>query len=199
MRYVWIAFLTLAAALLGLIGWQRLRPAAPAPLAAAASAVRPTLVAARYESATPTQPKTALWASTRPVPRADSVVRFAMQQIGSEYCYAGTTPEKGFDCSGFLTFVYSHFGIQVPHSTALLHTTGQPVPREQARKGDMIIFTGTAATATTPGHAGIIISDPGQPIRFVHSSSARKESGVKISQVAGTDYERRFMGIRRVL
>jgi len=51
-----------------------------------------------------------------------------------------------------------------------------------------------------PGHAGIVITRPGEvPMRFVHASSARRESGVKISQVEGTDYERRFMQVRRVL
>ncbi|WP_167852212.1 C40 family peptidase [Hymenobacter elongatus] len=188
----------MAAVLVGLIGWQRLRPSASTPLATAPAAA-PTALVAKRSAAEVAQPTTALWATVKPVPRADSIVRFAMQQIGAEYCYAGTTPTGGFDCSGFLTFVYSHFGIQVPHSTALLHTTGKPIPREQARKGDMVIFTGTATTSATPGHAGIVISDPGQPIRFIHSSSARKESGVKISSVEKTDYERRFMGIRRVL
>ena len=43
------------------------------------------------------------------------------------------------------------------------------------------------------------ILHPGEPLRFIHSSSARREPGVKVSQVEGTDYERRFMGIRRVL
>ncbi|WP_167856281.1 C40 family peptidase [Hymenobacter metallicola] len=133
------------------------------------------------------------------LPQADSLIIFAMQQLGSPYTYAGTTPTGGFDCSGFLMYVYGRFGVSVPHSTALLINTGRAVPREQARRGDMVIFTGTAATSTTPGHAGIIVSDPGQPLRFIHSSSARRESGVKISQVEGTDYERRFMGIRRVL
>jgi cell wall-associated NlpC family hydrolase len=134
----------------------------------------------------------------RPVTQADSIVTYALQQLGSPYTYAGTTPHDGFDCSGFVMYVYGHFDIAMPHSTAQLISVGRAVPRQQARKGDIVVFTGTAAS-TTPGHAGIVISDPGEPIRFVHASSARRESGVKISEVAGTDYERRFMGVRRVL
>lgn len=141
---------------------------------------------------------------SRPAPlgpvRADSVVRFALQQLGASYRYAGTSPLTGFDCSGFVMFVYGHFGVAVPHSTALLIDAGRPVPRAEVRPGDLLVFTGTAATSTTPGHAGIVVSSGGgQPLRFVHSSSARRESGVKISQVEGTDYERRFMQVRRVL
>ncbi|TGE24520.1 NlpC/P60 family protein [Hymenobacter aquaticus] len=193
MRYVWLTFLTLAAGMLAFFGWQRFRaPAAPNRVALVtglpARTVSDTQSGALAEAVSPAE-----------LSRADSLIEFAMRQLGSPYTYAGTTPTGGFDCSGFLLYVYGHFGVSVPHSTALLIDTGRPVAREQARRGDMVIFTGTAATSTTPGHAGIIISLPGQPLRFIHSSSARRESGVKVSQVEGTDYERRFMGIRRVL
>ncbi|KAA9339746.1 NlpC/P60 family protein [Hymenobacter busanensis] len=184
MRYVWLMFGLFTTALLGLLAWQQLRPAAPVP----ASGDLPPVRAVVYR------------ATAGPsVTRADSVVRLALRQLGKAYCYAGTTPEGGFDCSGFLTYVYSQFDVDVPHSSALQYKTGTAVPREQARKGDLIIFTGTAQTSTTPGHAGIVISEPGQPLRFVHSSSSKRDPGVKISQVDGTDYERRFLGIRRVL
>lgn len=138
--------------------------------------------------------------TTRPTPRADSIIRFALAQVGIPYTYAGISPATGFDCSGFVLYVFGHFGVPTPHATALLIDAGQPVPRAQAQPGDIVVFTGTAATSTTPGHAGIVISAPGEtPLRFVHASSAKRESGVKISQVEGTDYERRFMQIRRVL
>jgi len=185
MRYVWLTFLSLVIGLLTFVGWRHFhaasRPSATELAAPAAPAQMASLI------------------TTSSLPQADSLIHFAMQQLGSPYTYAGTTPTGGFDCSGFLLFVYGHFGISVPHSTALLINTGRPVPREQARRGDMVVFTGTAATSTTPGHAGIVISEPGEPLRFIHSSSARRESGVKISQVEGTDYERRFLGVRRVL
>ncbi|WP_345225925.1 C40 family peptidase [Hymenobacter koreensis] len=185
MRYVWLMFGIFAASLLGLLAWQNLRPAAPVP----ASGDLPPVRAVVYRAAT----------SGSSVTRADSVVRYALRQLGKAYCYAGTTPEGGFDCSGFLTYVYSEFGVALPHSSAMQYTTGTAVPRPQARKGDLIIFTGTAQGSSTPGHAGIVISEPGQPLRFVHSSSSRRDPGVKISQVDGTDYERRFLGVRRVL
>lgn len=185
MRFVWFVFLLLAAALLGRLVWVRLHPA-PAALAATASPIVPAR-------------QVAYVVTKRPLPRADSVVAFAMRQLGTNYCYAGSTPETGFDCSGFVNYVFARYKIPVPHSTALLISVGQPVPRTEARRGDIVVFTGTATTSTTPGHAGIVISDPGQPLRFVHSSSARRESGVKVSQIEGTDYERRFMQVRRVL
>ncbi|GAA4007330.1 hypothetical protein GCM10022408_19090 [Hymenobacter fastidiosus] len=198
MRYVWLTFFALVTGILAVVGWQhfgsssqRATDSGPAPL--------------RFSAAPDTTPgagpqtRMASLITISPLPQADSLIHFALQQLGSPYSYAGTTPTGGFDCSGFLLFVYGRFGIAVPHSTALLIDTGRPVPRAQARRGDMVVFTGTATTSTTPGHAGIVISEPGEPLRFIHSSSARRESGVKISQVEGTGYERRFMGIRRVL
>ncbi|MGY2134846.1 C40 family peptidase [Hymenobacter sp. HD11105] len=189
MRYVWITFIGLAVLMLGLLVWPR-QPASDMPVAEA-SVIDSALVAPRARAA--------VWVSNRPVPRADSVVRFAMEQLGTPYVYAGTSPTSGFDCSGFVMYVYGRFGVEVPHSTAMLIDTGRPVPRSQAQPGDIVVFTGTAPTSAVPGHAGIVISKRGEPIRFIHSSSARRESGVKVSSVEDTDYERRFMGVRRVL
>ncbi|WP_139922189.1 C40 family peptidase [Hymenobacter sp. DG01] len=184
MRYVWLGFLLLVSLV---VGWAMY----------SGPEAQPT---ARPQPRTVPVHATAYVISTKPLPRADSVVAFALRQLGTNYCYAGSTPETGFDCSGFVNYVFARYRIPVPHSTALLISTGRAVERTQARPGDIVVFTGTAATSTTPGHAGIVISRPGeQPLRFVHSSSARRESGVKISQVEGTDYERRFMQVRRVL
>jgi peptidoglycan DL-endopeptidase CwlO len=144
----------------------------------------------------------AVVATPRVAPRpavADSVVALGMRLLGTDYCYAGVTPQNGFDCSGFVMYCFSRFGIDVPHSSELQAKAGEPVPRAQARPGDIVIFTGTDPTRRSPGHAGIVVSQPGEPIRFVHSSSARKERGVKVSQVDSTGYENRFLGIRRVI
>lgn len=188
MRLIWLIFGGLFSALL-VAKWLTSGHPAPqaSPLAATAF-----FVAERRP--TPTVP------FPLPGTRADSVVQFALAQLGTPYAYAGTQPATGFDCSGFVTYVYGHFNISTPHSTALLIGAGRPVPRIQAQPGDLVVFTGTAATSTTPGHAGIVVSAYGEtPLRFVHASSARREPGVKVSQVEDSDYERRFMQVRRVL
>ncbi|WP_197076626.1 C40 family peptidase [Hymenobacter terrenus] len=132
--------------------------------------------------------------------RADSIVAFGLAQRGTPYAYAGTSPLTGFDCSGFILYTFGHFGVAMPHSTALLITVGRPVARSEAQPSDIIVFMGTDTTSTIPGHAGIVISGWGEiPLRFVHASSARRESGVKVSQVEGSGYERRFLQVRRVL
>lgn len=132
--------------------------------------------------------------------RADSIVAFGLAQRGTPYVWAGTSPLTGFDCSGFIMYTFAHFGVPVPHSTSMLIDVGRPVARAEAQPGDIVVFTGTDETSTTPGHAGIVISKRGElPLRFVHASSSRREPFVKVSQVENSDYERRFMQVRRVL
>jgi hypothetical protein len=191
MRSIWLIFGFLLASLLGL-GFYLRPPAPKPPTASADNAAAVILVSQRSVRALSP-------ASAASGPR-DSIVRFALRQVGIPYLYAGSSPVSGFDCSGFLQYVYGHFGVATPHSTALLIAAGRPVPRAQAQPGDIVVFTGTAEGSTTPGHAGIIISALGEtPLRFVHASSARRESGVKVSQVENSGYERRFMQVRRVL
>jgi hypothetical protein len=187
MRSIWLIFGGLLLVLLGL-GFFLRRPA-PATLVSRTAATPIVLVSER--SASPALPSAG---------RRDSIVRFALRQLGTPYVWAGTSPLTGFDCSGFITYVFAHYGVATPHATALLIDAGRPVPRAQAQPGDIVVFTGTAEGSTTPGHAGIVISALGEmPLRFVHASSARRESGVKISQVENSGYERRFMQVRRVL
>jgi hypothetical protein len=191
MRSIWLIFGFLLITLLGL-GFYLRRPTAR-PGASHVDYSPPIVLASQRSAGVPAGP-----------PPADTlragIVRFALGQRGIPYLYAGSSPATGFDCSGFLQYVYGHFGVATPHSTALLISAGRPVPRAQAQPGDLVVFTGTAEGSTTPGHAGIVISAPGEtPLRFVHASSARRESGVKISQVENSGYERRFMQVRRVL
>ncbi|OGX86875.1 C40 family peptidase [Hymenobacter glacialis] len=197
MRYVWLVFVGLIAAMVFLL--PRLNSPTEGPAKRAIWATTETLAprAADQPSALAVVRKIP---ATPPVGLADSIVAFGLAQRGTPYLYAGISPLTGFDCSGFIMFSFARFGVAVPHSTALLIGVGRPVARTAAQRGDIVVFTGTAATSTVPGHAGIVITRPGEvPMRFVHSSSARRESGVKISQVEGTDYERRFMQVRRVL
>jgi hypothetical protein len=191
MRVIWLIFGGLLAALFA-GGWYYQHRAAP--VAQQPQPVLPVVAVAERRTAPPPSP------ANNDDDRAAVVVQFALAQLGTRYCYAGSSPGTGFDCSGFVQYVFGHFAVPTPHSTALLIDVGRPVPRAQAQPGDIVVFTGTAAGSTTPGHAGIVISALGEtPLRFVHASSAQRESGVKTSQVEGSGYERRFMQVRRVL
>ena len=123
------------------------------------------------------------------------IIDYAITLLGSPYEYAGITP-SGFDCSGFVTHVFDNYNIDVPHSSALQANEGVPVAKEDAAPGDLVLFTGTNENIRKPGHVGIVISEPGDTISFVHSSS---NGGVKISKVQGTRYDIRFLEVRRIL
>lgn len=125
----------------------------------------------------------------------DSMIAYALSLMGTPYKYGGTS-DSGFDCSGFTSHVFQEFGVPVSRSSTTQSEDGIPVTRDEARPGDLVIFTGTNPQVREPGHVGIVISEPGDTISFVHSSS---NGGVKISQVEGTGYEVRFLDIRRVL
>lgn len=140
------------------------------------------------------QPARPVAASAAP-DKIDKLVKYALNLQGSPYLYAGIKPE-GFDCSGFVTHVFGRFGLEVPHSSAMQAEVGKPVQRKEAQPGDLVIFTGTKPTVREPGHVGIVISEPGDTITFVHASS---NGGVKVSKVKGSGYDLRFLQLRRVL
>lgn len=188
MRYIWMIFSGLLVAMLVVL--PRLGQRSPVPTA------NKTLPAQRV-AYSPTSPAPT---SRADLAKADSIVAFGLAQRGTPYVWAGTSPLTGFDCSGFILYTFARFGVPIPHSTSLLIDVGRPVARADAQTGDIVVFTGTDKASTTPGHAGIIISHRGElPMRFIHASSSRREPFVKVSQVENSDYERRFMQVRRVL
>ena len=138
--------------------------------------------------------ETAWYDATDTAP-TDTLITYALSLIGTPYIYGGTT-SGGFDCSGFTSHVFQEFDIPITRSSTTQSEDGVPVDREEARPGDLVVFTGTNPNVREPGHVGIVISEPGDVISFVHSSS---NGGVKVSQVEGTGYERRFLGVRRVI
>ena len=89
----------------------------------------------------------------------DSLVIFGKSLVGTPYLYASSDPAKGFDCSGFITYVFNHFGIAVPRSSVDFTDMGLEIPMEVASPGDLILFTGTDSTIRTVGHMGIVESN----------------------------------------
>jgi cell wall-associated NlpC family hydrolase len=126
----------------------------------------------------------------------DELVAYAETQLGVRYKYASINPKVGFDCSGFITYVFNHFGIKVPRSSVDFTHVGKAIPVKEAKKGDLILFTGTNPKIRVVGHMGIVYSVDGDEIKFIHSSSG-KANGVTISPLEGY-YEGRFMSIRRI-
>lgn len=127
---------------------------------------------------------------------ADSVVDFAKTLLGVRYKYGSAIKERGFDCSGFITYVFNHFKIQVPRISKDFTNAGMPVSLHESKPGDLILFTGTDTTGWMVGHMGIIIQNENDKIQFIHSASG-KSIGVIISGMSKY-FETRFVKVIRV-
>lgn len=130
---------------------------------------------------------------------ADSIIEFGKKLMGTRYNYGSSNPKTGFDCSGFVHYVFNHFKIEVPRASMDYQKMGREIPLDSAIKGDIMVFTGTKPANRAPGHVGIVVSMPGEDLKFIHSSSSKKESGVKITNYTKTSgYQIRFIKVVRL-
>jgi cell wall-associated NlpC family hydrolase len=125
----------------------------------------------------------------------DSLISYAFSFSGKRYKRGGTTV-NGFDCSGFTMVVFKQFGIKLPHTSAGQSFIGVEVPKKQISKGDLLFFRGANSKRKGIGHVGIVISNKGDPVQFIHSSSS---AGVRVDRLEADYYKKRFMKATRVL
>jgi len=111
------------------------------------------------------------------------VVGIAMHYLGVPYVWGGSTP-RGFDCSGFVAYVFAQIGVSLPHSSYAMYGMGTPISIGDLQPGDLVFFTGAS-------HMGIYIGG-GQFIHSPHTGDV-----VKISSLSGY-YSSNFAGGRRV-
>jgi cell wall-associated NlpC family hydrolase len=124
------------------------------------------------------------------------VVAFAESLIGTPYRYGSTDPKVGFDCSGFFTYVFTHFHIVVPRSSVDFTDVGHEIPVKEGKQGDLILFTGTDSTEKFVGHMGMIVSNENGVTNFIHSTSG-KQYGVTITPLSSY-YLSRYMKTIRI-
>jgi cell wall-associated NlpC family hydrolase len=121
-----------------------------------------------------------------PAARYSQVVGIALQYLGIPYVWGGASPSAGFDCSGFVQYIYAQVGVYLPHHAASQYNYGVPVSREQLAPGDLVFFDGL-------GHVGIYIGD-GQFVHAPHTGDV-----VKISSLYDSWYASTWYGARRIL
>jgi cell wall-associated NlpC family hydrolase len=122
-------------------------------------------------------------AAVAPPARYGGVVGIAMGFLGVPYRWGGASP-SGFDCSGFIMYVFAQIGVSLPHNAAAQYGYGTPVSRDQLEAGDLVFFNGL-------GHAGIYIGG-GNFIHAPHTGDV-----VKISSMTGW-YASTYVGARRL-
>jgi cell wall-associated NlpC family hydrolase len=140
-------------------------------------------------------PPPAVLPDTKNVKPSD-IVAFSKTLIGTPYVYGSIDPKVGFDCSGFITYVFSHFSIKVPRSSVDFTNVGKTIDVNAAMPGDLILFTGTNIYERQVGHMGIVVSNDKDGLQFIHSTSG-KQMCVTITPLSDY-YKTRFVKVIRV-
>jgi len=125
------------------------------------------------------------------------MMAYARKFLGTRYVRGGKSP-KGFDCSGFTSYVFGQFGISLSASSSAQYTQGNAISKDEVGAGDLLFFTGRNSRSGRVGHVGIAIdNDPvtGE-ITFIHAAIG---GGIRIDKMSAPYYSRRFIGARRVL
>jgi cell wall-associated NlpC family hydrolase len=122
-------------------------------------------------------------------PGAD-VADLAQQYVGSPYRWGGASP-AGFDCTGFVMWVYSQFGIGLPHNEAGQLASGASVSADDLQPGDVLVFVNTYRRGLS--HVGIYVGN-GQ---FVHAVDERQ--GVLVSNLWDGYWGPRLVGASRAI
>ena len=116
------------------------------------------------------------------------VVGTALSLQGAPYRNGGTDP-SGFDCSGFVAYVFAQQGLAVPRTVSELYVAGREISADALEPGDLVFFSTVAPGAT---HVGIAVSAD----EFVHAPSSK--GVVRVERLSASYWNSRFVGIRRV-
>lgn len=117
-----------------------------------------------------------------------TIIKTAEKYLKTPYRFGGDTP-KGFDCSGFVKYVYGQHGRSLPRAADVQYRTGKKIEQARLKAGDLVFFTTYAPGAS---HVGIYTGNG----RFIHASSSR---GVMVSRLDEAYWQPRYLGARRII
>lgn len=125
---------------------------------------------------------------------ADSILERGKELIGTRYRFGGTTEKSGFDCSGFIGYLFrEEAGMNLPRSTReMINVDAPTVSRSKLKPGDLLFFSTNGRGRVS--HAGIYLGDN----QFIHSSS-RRSGGVRIDSLGDRYWSKTFMEAKRAL
>ena len=119
---------------------------------------------------------------------ARRVISDSMNYLGVPYVFGGTTP-SGFDCSGYVRYVFANAGIYLPRTADAQYEVGYPVSTSELQAGDLVFFS---TYEVGPSHVGIYLGDGD----FINASSSQ---GVSIASIYSSYWGSCYIGARRVM
>ncbi|MCI8415405.1 MAG: SH3 domain-containing protein [Ruminiclostridium sp.] len=120
---------------------------------------------------------------------AQEIVNYALQFEGYPYVY-GTAGPNSFDCSGFTSYVFNHFGYKINRTSRDQLKNGVPVEKSELQPADLLLFS---RNGTTISHVGLYIGNG----KFIHASTST--TGVIISDLNSTYYVNHYFAARRII
>ena len=145
-------------------------------------------------AAFPTAPTPAEWRASSP-PAAPPLAHGALIEAASalrgvRYRLGGETPTDGFDCSGFVRYVYARLRVALPRTVAEQFEFGAPVESDVPREGDLVFFS---TIGPGPSHVGIAVGDG----TFIHAPGA--SGAVRIERLDTPYWQLRMVAVKRIL
>ena len=123
-------------------------------------------------------------ASSKPA----AISKTATDLIGVKYSYGGNTT-RGFDCSGFVSYVFKQHDVKVSRTAASMHASGTSVSKTELETGDLVFFNTSGKRVS---HVGIYIGDG----KFAHASTSK---GVRVDKLNDPYYwGERYVGAKRI-
>lgn len=117
-----------------------------------------------------------------------SIIKKAKSYIGVPYKFGGTTP-KGFDCSGYIQYVFGQYKYQLPRAADTQYNIGQKVTKTNLREGDLVFFSTYEKGAS---HCGIYVGKN----QFIHASTSK---GIRIDSLNDVYWQPRYLGAKRIV
>ena len=116
------------------------------------------------------------------------IISNAMDYLGVPYVFGGTSP-YGFDCSGYVQYVFANAGISLPRTADVQYEVGSPISTTELVEGDLVFFSTYTYGAS---HVGIYLGDS----NFIHASSSR---GIAVDSLGSSYWSSHYIGARRIL
>jgi len=127
-------------------------------------------------------------------PKADAIISYAKTFLGVPYRYGGSTP-SGFDCSGFINYIFGNFGFSLVRSSFGLADLGETIALSNIQPGDLLFFKGSNINSSTVGHVAMVVEVAPNTLKFIHSANG----GVRIENfVTSKYYTQRYIKAKRL-